>query len=115
MTPTVTGSVTTYSISPALPEGLSLSASSGKITGTPVAESAAASYVVSAQNAAGSTTFTLSLAVLIPAPSALFYPSPETYLIGTAISALSPSVTGLVTKYAVAPALPALIVLATIA
>jgi hypothetical protein len=44
MTPTVTvtGSVTTYSISPALPGGLSLSASTGTITGTPVAESAAA-------------------------------------------------------------------------
>jgi hypothetical protein len=107
ISPTVTGNVTTYSISPALPDGLSLSASTGKITGTPVAESAAASYVVTAQNAAGSTTFTLSLAVLIPAPSALSYPSPETYLIGTAISALSPSVTGLVTKYVIAPALPA--------
>ncbi len=107
ISPTVTGSVTTYSISPALPDGLSLSASTGKITGTPVAESAAAAYVVTAQNAAGSTTFTLSLAVLIPAPSALSYPSPQTYLIGTAISALSPSVTGLVTKYTVAPALPA--------
>jgi hypothetical protein len=64
-----------------------------------VAESAAASSVLTAQNAAGSTTFTLSLAVLIPAPSARSYPSPETNLIGTAISALSPTVTGLVTKY----------------
>jgi len=105
--PTVTGNVTTYSISPALPAGLSLSASTGSITGTPVAESAATSYVVTAQNAAGSTTFTLSIAVLIPAPSALSYPNPQSYPIGTAISALSPSVTGLVTKYAVAPALPA--------
>ena len=104
---TVTGAVTMYSISPALPDGLSLSASTGEITGTPVAESAAASYVVTAQNAAGSTTFTLSLAVLIPAPNALSYPSPETYVIGTAISALSPTVTGLVTRYAVAPTLPA--------
>lgn len=107
MSPTVTGSVTTYSISPALPAGLSLSASTGNITGTPVAESAATSYVITAQNAAGSTTFTLSLAVLIPPPSALSYPSPETYIIGTAITALSPTVTGLVTRYAVAPALPA--------
>jgi hypothetical protein len=107
LSPTVTGSVTSYSISPALPAGLSLSAVTGKITGTPVTESAAASYVVTAQNAAGSTTFTLSIAVLIAAPTALSYPSPETYLIGTAIGALSPTVTGLVTKYAVAPALPA--------
>jgi hypothetical protein len=107
MLPTVTGSVSTYSISPALPGGLSLSVSTGIITGTPVAESAAAPYFVTAQNAAGSTTFSLSLAVLIPAPSALSYPSPETFLIGTAISAISPTVTGLVTRYAVAPALPA--------
>jgi hypothetical protein len=107
ISPTVTGSVSTYSISPALPEGLSLSASTGKITGMPVAESAAGSYVVTAENTAGSTTFTLSLAVLIPAPSALSYLSPDSYQIGAAITALSPSVTGLVTRYAVAPALPA--------
>jgi len=107
ISPTVTGSVATYSIAPALPDGLSLSASTGKITGTPVVQSAAASYVVTAQNAAGSTTFMLSLTVLIPAPSSLSYPSPETYPIGTAITPISPTVTGLVTKYAVAPTLPA--------
>src|SRR5260370_32267887 len=56
ISPTVTGSVITYSISPALPGGLSLSASTGIITGTPFAELAATSYVVTAQNAAGSTT-----------------------------------------------------------
>jgi 6-phosphogluconolactonase len=107
ISPIVTGSVTTYSISPALPDGLSMSASTGKITGTPAVQSAAASYVIAAQNAAGSTTFTLSLAVLIPAPTALSYPSPETYPIGTAITPISPTVTGFVTKYAVAPTLPA--------
>src|ERR1700686_1035281 len=37
LTPTVMGTVTAYAVSPALPGGLSLSASIGAITGTPTA------------------------------------------------------------------------------
>jgi hypothetical protein len=43
----------------------------------------------------------------VTAPSALSYASPQTYPVGTAITALTPTVTGTVTSYAVAPALPA--------
>jgi hypothetical protein len=110
LSPSVNGTVSSYSVSPALPAGLSLDKTSGQITGTPVAESPAASYVITASNAAGSTTFMLSLAVLVAAPAALQYPSPQTYTAGTPVT-LNPSVTGLVTRYAVAPALPAGLVL----
>jgi hypothetical protein len=110
LSPSVKGTVSSYSVSPALPAGLSLDKTSGQITGTPVAESPAASYVITASNAAGSTTFMLSLAVLVAAPAALQYPSPQTYTAGTPVT-LNPSVTGLVTRYAVAPALPAGLVL----
>ena len=49
--PTSTGgAVTSYSVSPALPAGLSLSTSTGIITGTPTAVTATASYTVTASN-----------------------------------------------------------------
>lgn len=63
LTPTVTGSVTSFSVSPPLPAGLTLNASSGAITGTPAVTSAAASYRVTASNSAGSTVFDLSITV----------------------------------------------------
>jgi hypothetical protein len=106
LNPTVSGTVANYGVSPGLPAGLTLNASSGQITGTPTAATAAAAYTVTAQNSAGSTTFALSISILPAAPSALSYSSPQTYLIGTAIAPLNPLVTGVVTKYTISPALP---------
>jgi putative Ig domain-containing protein/putative pyrroloquinoline-quinone binding quinoprotein len=65
MSPTVTGSVTTYTTSPALPDGLSLDGNSGKISGTPTTFSPATTYTVMAANATGTTTFALSIAVTV--------------------------------------------------
>lgn len=107
LTPTVTGTVTSYSIAPDLPAGLSISGSTGVISGTPSEVTAAMTTVVTALNTGGSTTFSLSITVLPPAPSALSYPSPQSYMAGIAISPLVPSVTGTVATYSVAPALPA--------
>jgi Putative Ig domain len=42
-----------------------------------------------------------------PSPSGLSYPTPPTYTVGVAITALTPTVTGTVTSYAVSPGLPA--------
>ena len=61
--PTVTGTVTSYAVSPALPAGLSLDSLTGVISGTPSALAAKASYTVSASNSAGSTTATIQIAV----------------------------------------------------
>ena len=63
LAPTVTGTVTTYSVSPQLPAGLSLSASTGAISGTPTAVTSAARYTVEASNSGGSTTATITLTV----------------------------------------------------
>ncbi|MEZ5473921.1 MAG: PHB depolymerase family esterase [Steroidobacteraceae bacterium] len=63
LNPTVTGSVTSYSVSPALPAGLVLNIASGQISGTPTAITATADYVIRAQNSIGSTTFALSITV----------------------------------------------------
>jgi len=63
LNPTVTGTVTSYSVSPTLPSGLSLDESSGVISGTPTAVSASASYTVTATNGTGSTTATVTIEV----------------------------------------------------
>lgn len=63
LTPTVTGTVTSYSVSPALPAGLALNAGSGVIAGTPTAVAAKASYTVTASNLGGSTTASVSITV----------------------------------------------------
>jgi polyhydroxybutyrate depolymerase len=63
VTPTVTGTVTSYSVAPSLPAGLSLNATTGAISGTPTVVAPATAYVVSAANSVGSTSFTLSITV----------------------------------------------------
>lgn len=110
-TPTVTGTVSAYAVSPALHAGLSLSTTTGVISGTPTTPAAAsASYTVTATNAEGASTATLKIAVAaqIAAPSGLVYPqSTISATVNTAIAAETPSVTGTVTSYSVRPALPA--------
>jgi len=64
------GAVTSYSVSPALPAGLSLSTSTGIISGTPTVVTSTASYTVTASNSAGSTTASLSITVNVAAPGA---------------------------------------------
>jgi len=63
LTPEVTGEVNTYAISPTLPAGLSINATSGVISGTPTAVAASASYTVTASNSGGSTTASVTISV----------------------------------------------------
>ncbi len=53
----------TYSITPALPEGLSFSTSDGTITGTPVEAVPLTPYIVTATNPTGSISTVLNLTV----------------------------------------------------
>ncbi len=103
------GPVVSYSISPALPTGLSCSTSTGVISGTPTALSAATNYTVTATNSGGSTPATVNITVNDVAPSALTYSTnPATYIKGTAITNNSPSsIGGAVVSYSISPALPA--------
>jgi hypothetical protein len=64
-----------YSVSPALPVGLSLNPSSGVISGTPTAASPQATYTITATNAVGSTASTLSLTVNTLTPPSTSYPA----------------------------------------
>jgi len=50
-----------YSISPALPSGLSLNSSTGMITGTPTVSSPRTTYTITAQNLVNVTTFVMDL------------------------------------------------------
>lgn len=63
MAPTVSGTVTSYSVSPALPAGLSLSTTTGVISGVPTTATAAAAYTVTATNASGSTTAAVNIGI----------------------------------------------------
>jgi len=60
------GAVVFYAVSPALPTGLTLNTSSGIISGTPTTLIAAADYTVTATNTGGSTSVSVSIAVVSP-------------------------------------------------
>lgn len=86
------GAVSTYSISPSLPSGLSLN-SSGSISGAPVSKQSSTTYTITATNPAGNSTATFSLLVLVGATSAEFANiSTANYRQVSSISAALPAV-----------------------
>jgi Putative Ig domain len=103
--PHVSGVVANYSVSPALPAGLSLNSASGTITGTPLMATQQATYQLMANNDGGSATFALTIAVDLP-PSALGYASPAQATVGTPITELTPTLTGSANQYEILPSLP---------
>lgn len=122
-TPTVTGTVSSYSISSALPSGLSFNTTTGIISGTPSVASIASNYTVSATNINGSTTSIVNLAVIsaIAAPSSLSYYRQINDMMGDGMTNITESdviytrgagyplyaeVTGTVDSYSITPSLP---------
>ena len=105
LSPQVSGVVTNYSVSPALPAGLSINATSGVITGTPLMATKQATYQLMANNDGGHATFALTLAVDL-SPSGLNYASPAQATVGTPITELKPTVIGSADQYEVLPSLP---------
>ena len=62
--PAFTGdAATSYSVSPALPTGLTLNTTTGDITGTPTVAAPAADYTVTVNNACGNTTRDVNITV----------------------------------------------------
>jgi hypothetical protein len=109
LTPTVIGQVTTYSITPSLPAGLALSATSGSISGTPTAAAAETSYTVTASNSYGRTTAMVSIVVDATPPSAVTYGSAYyAYTANVPSQPIVPSTTGgAASGWSIKPALPA--------
>ena len=109
------GTATSYSVSPALPAGLALSAITGIVSGTPTVVAANATYTVTASDSAGSTTTALSIMVNDQPPSALSYAAgTAAYTVGVPITANAPTNSGgTVISYTVIPALPAGLSLST--
>ncbi len=110
--PVVLGNLTQFSVSPVLPSGLSLNASTGLISGTPIGASPAGNYVVTGVHAKDTVRATVRILVYNTAPGNMVYTRDTVdYIGGLSISGNSPSVTGTVTHYSISPALPAGLVL----
>ncbi|MBK7710037.1 MAG: putative Ig domain-containing protein [Bacteroidales bacterium] len=63
LTPSVTGSGITYTVSPSLPAGLNLDPGTGVISGTPSVAAATSVYTVTATNGYGFTSFPITITV----------------------------------------------------
>ena len=104
--PTVSGENLTFSISPSLPNGLSFDTTTGIISGTPTVLQSATDYEVTVTNSGGSTSFTLSIAVIDVAPTLLSYTTPNIFTIDEAITDLQPTVSGENLVFSISPSLP---------
>ncbi len=106
--PTVTGTVASYSVNPALPAGLGIDSKTGIISGTPTAVAAKSTYTVTAQNAGGSTTAGVSIVVNDVVPKIAYPSDAYSYSAKIAAQTVRPMSTGgAVVSWSVAPALPA--------
>lgn len=100
------GKITNYSVSPALPSGLVLNPSTGIISGKPTTISSLKSYTVTGSNSSGASSVTLNMTVIISPPTNLIYPSPVILKVGTAITPIVPTYTGIVNSFSISKSLP---------
>lgn len=103
------GHVVSYSVSPALPAGLSFDTSTGTLSGAPTGLLTTRSYTITASNAGGSTTASLTVTVNDVPPSGLAYSlSPAVYVGGYAITPNLPTAAGgPIVSFSISPQLPA--------
>jgi hypothetical protein len=99
------GPAISFSVIPSLPSGITLNTTTGTISGTPLVDSAATSYVVTATGNGDSST-TISITIN-PAAPIISYASPHNYAVGSAITPLTPTSSGgTVALYTAITALP---------
>ena len=110
--PTVSGGpVVTWSVSPALPNGLSIDSTTGEITstpGSPISISPTTTYTITATNSGGSVTTTIDITVNDNPPSTIAYNTgPYVLTKDSPMSSLAPvSTGGTVVSWSVSPTLP---------
>ncbi len=83
-----------YFVNKPMPAGLKFDRNTGVISGTPTAISPATDYLISAYNTGGSSSYTVNITVVLPAPPTISYTTPQNYTQGVAISALTPTSNG---------------------
>jgi uncharacterized repeat protein (TIGR01451 family) len=102
------GTVTSWSVSPTLPNGLSLDASTGVISGVPTDITSLGTYTITATNTGGVDSVDISIVVNDEIPEEVAY-SPNSFVEtkGTAMTDVTPTYNGgTVTSWAIHPALP---------
>lgn len=105
--PEVYGGASSWSVEPALPEGMNLDPETGRISGAPKTTAKEASYVVTASNEAGGTSAVLTFAVMAPKPEGLSYPfASDDYTVGVEMSLEPEIASGICSTYSVTPELP---------
>lgn len=100
------GSITGYTISPALSSGLSIGATGGLISGVPTVSRALTTYQVIATGAGGSDTTTVQITVKIAPPNFHYFPVSYVLLKNHAYTISPISTGGLTTSYSISPVLP---------
>jgi hypothetical protein len=96
LTPEVSGSGLSYSVSPDLPAGLTLHPLTGIISGTATVVTPMTAYTVIVANSGGHASFDVMIAVNEAAPTSLSYNTPNVFTTGAAIIDLTPLVSGIV-------------------
>ena len=106
ITVTNSGGDATYSISPAIDNGLSFDTTDGTISGTPANAATNAQWTITASNISGNSTATLSITVNPAAPDISLSTTTITATARSAISDITVTNSGgTATSYAIAPAL----------
>ncbi|MDB2623701.1 putative Ig domain-containing protein, partial [Candidatus Poseidoniales archaeon] len=107
-TPAISGgSVTTWSISPSIPNGLAFSSSTGAISGTPTGlQTTAVEYTISATNSGGSTSTKMNITINDQLAS-VSYPSVIEISNDRTMTAVTPTTSGgAITSWEISPSLP---------
>jgi gliding motility-associated-like protein len=87
------GAIQNYTISPNLPAGIVIDASTGIISGTPSSPSTLTTYTITATNSIGTTTSTINIEVTGDAPIISYGTSPIIFTKNSAINSILPSIT----------------------
>ncbi len=101
------GGAATWSISPALTNGLSLDANNGNITGTASGTLTETDYTITATNSTGTNTATIKITIeaAVVAPNISYSGSPFTFTDGDSVNITSSNSGGAITSWSINPAI----------